>query len=66
MMIPLAAGVLFPSTRWQMPPWVAGARPSHRLLVPTEKAAFLAREAGRAFLFLRALISAAELHQRCD
>lgn len=24
MMIPLAAGVLFPSTRWQMPPWVAG------------------------------------------
>ena len=25
LMIPLAAGVLFPPTRWQMPPWVAGA-----------------------------------------
>jgi len=25
LMIPLAAGVLYPSTQWQMPPWVAGA-----------------------------------------
>lgn len=24
LMIPLAAGVLYPSTQWQMPPWVAG------------------------------------------
>jgi hypothetical protein len=24
LMIPLAAGALFPPTRWQMPPWVAG------------------------------------------
>lgn len=32
LMIPLAAGALFPPTRWQMPPWVAGA---HRRLAAT-------------------------------
>ena len=25
LMIPLAAGVLYPPARWQMPPWLAGA-----------------------------------------
>lgn len=29
LMIPLAAGVLYPSTQWQMPPWVAGALQFH-------------------------------------
>lgn len=30
LMIPLAAGALYPPTRWQMPPWVAGA---HRRVI---------------------------------
>jgi P-type Cu+ transporter len=46
LMIPLAAGALFPPTRWQMPPWVAGAHCLPLLLVHVRCA--LVKAAGRS------------------